>query len=74
MKTIGTILLVIGFLFTVLAGFQITSRELRNIDLQEINNPDTISLYWSPITAIALITAGIVVLLLSKKENKIAHR
>ena len=63
-----------GFLFTVFAGLQITQRELQNLEPYEINNPDTLSIYWSPITAIALIIAGIVVLILSRKENKIAHR
>jgi hypothetical protein len=74
MKTIGTILLLMGFLFTVFAGLQITQRDLRHLKPHEINNPDTLSIYWSPITAIALFIAGIVVLIISKKENKVAHR
>jgi hypothetical protein len=73
MKTIATILLLVGFLFTVFAGFQIASRELADIDPKEINNPDKFSLYWSPITALAFIVAGTTVLILSKKENKVAH-
>jgi hypothetical protein len=73
MKTVATILLLIGFLLTVFAGLQIVQRELADIDPKEINNPDIISLYWSPITAIACIIAGTTILLISKKENKIAH-
>ena len=70
MKTFGTILLLLGFLFIVFAGFQIADNKLGILDLQQISNPDIVSLYWSPITAIALIVAGIMVLFISKKEGR----
>lgn len=73
MKTLGTILLLLGFLFTMVAGFQILAKKFTGIDPQQISNPDIVSIYWSPITAIALVLAGIMTLVIAKKERTFKH-
>lgn len=75
MRTFGTVLLMIGLLIAVLFGLDIiTIKQLADIDPVEINNPDKISLYWSPITAVVLLVAGVIVLIISKRKNKVSRR
>lgn len=73
MKTLGTILLLLGFLFTLFAGFQIARNKFGNIDPNQISNPDIVSIYWSPITAVALLLAAIMALVIARKERPIRH-
>jgi hypothetical protein len=73
MKKLGTILLLLGFLFTLFAGFQIAAKKFGAIDSNQISNPDIVSIYWSPITAVALLLAGIMALVIARKERTIRH-
>lgn len=63
-----------GALVSILAAFQITTRDLADVTPEEVNNPDVFSIYWSPITAVALIVAGALVLFMVRKEKRISHR
>jgi len=73
MKTLGKILILVGSLFTLVTGFQIATKKFLAIDPQQISNPNIISIYWSPITAIALLLAGIMTLVIARKERSIRH-
>jgi hypothetical protein len=73
MKIIGTTLLLLGLLFTLIAAFQIVTKSFLDMDAQLISNPDIVSIYWSPITAIALVLAGVMALVIARKERSIRH-
>jgi hypothetical protein len=75
MKTLGTILLAFGILMTVSLGFEIiTERSFTDIKPEEINNPNKMSLFWSPITAVALLASGTLVLIIVKKESRVPRK
>jgi hypothetical protein len=75
MRTLGTILLAFGILMTVSLGFEIaTEKGLTNINPEEISNPNKMSLFWSPVTAVALLASGALVLIIEKKESRVPRR
>jgi hypothetical protein len=71
MKILGNMLLVVGAIIAVVTVIQVFSGgQLASVDSIEINNPDKISFYWSPITAVAFLVAGIAILIIRKKEKR----
>jgi heme/copper-type cytochrome/quinol oxidase subunit 2 len=71
MKILGRILLILGAILTVFTIVTVvTSGQLTSVGQMEINNPNKLSFYWSPITAIALLVAGAAILVLRKKEKR----
>lgn len=76
MKILGNILLVIGAIIAVIAIIQmLLGGQLASVESTEINNPNKLSFYWSPITAVAFLVAGFAILIIRKKEKrKAAHK
>ena len=75
MKTLGKVLLIIGAFLTVITIVQlIISGQLTDVDAIEINNPNKITFYWSPITAVAFLIAGAAILIIRRKEKRRVHR
>jgi hypothetical protein len=74
MKTFGKIILLLGVMVTVIASLQLTTKDFLRVTPEQISNSDGIALYWSPITAVALLTAGIIILVISTKEKKYIHK
>jgi hypothetical protein len=71
MKILGRILLAMGAVLTVFTIFQVMiSGQVAGMDPIEINNPNKLSFYWSPITAIAFLVAGAAILIIRKKEKR----
>lgn len=57
-----------------IAIIQATATDFLKVAPEQISNPDKISLYWSPITALVLVIAGIVVLVMKAREKRFTHR
>jgi len=76
MKILGRILLVIGLILTVFTAFLVvTTGHIAGIDPIKINDPGKLTFYWSPITAISFLVAGLAILIIRKKERRrSAHR
>jgi uncharacterized membrane protein YidH (DUF202 family) len=69
MKNIGMILIGIGIVTLLYSGFTYTTRE-KVVDLGpiEINKDKKHSINWPPITGIALLISGILVLVVDKRK------
>ncbi|HEX5170416.1 MAG TPA: hypothetical protein VFW11_14665 [Cyclobacteriaceae bacterium] len=71
MKILAICLLVIGFVMTIITGFNIvTEKEVLDIGSIEINKKDKTPVYWSPVTGVVLVGIGAVVLFFSKKGKE----
>jgi hypothetical protein len=70
MKVIGITLMLLGIATTILTGLLLATRGMSNVSPQEITNPNKIPLYWSPVTALILITAGVIILVINTKEKR----
>jgi hypothetical protein len=72
MKTIGTVLLVIGLAMTVFTGCRLTKRE-EIVDLGSItiSKDKQIPIFWSPLIGGGLMAAGVLVLLLGGNTRKV---
>jgi hypothetical protein len=69
MKTIGIILIVLGGIMTVFTGFNIiTKKEVADLGPIEINKEEKTPVYWSPITGLILLVAGVIVVLVDKRR------
>lgn len=69
MKTIGIFLIVLGGIMTVFTGFNIiTKKEVADIGPIEINKEEKTPVYWSPITGMILLVAGVIVVLTGKRH------
>ena len=70
MKTIGIIVLALGILMTVFTGFSyVTKEKVVDVGPLEINKEEHHPVYWSPITGIVLVVAGIGVIALSGRKK-----
>ncbi len=70
MRTLAIILIVIGGIMTVFTGFNlITKEEVADIGPIEINKTEKTPVYWSPVTGVILLVAGIIVLATTKKQS-----
>jgi len=70
MKTLGIILIVIGGIMTVFTGFTlVTKKEVADIGPLEINKTEKTPIYWSPVTGGILLLAGIVIVLVGKRQH-----
>jgi len=68
MKTLGIILLVLGFIMTIFTGFNIiTEKEVADLGPLEIKKEEKTPVYWSPITGGVLILAGVAIIVLNRK-------
>lgn len=69
MKTFGIILIGVGAIMTIFTGFNvITKKEVVDIGALEISREEKTPIYWSPITGVIILAAGVVVLLVSRKK------
>lgn len=69
MKTLGTILLIVGLVMTVFTGFNvITKKKVVDIGPLEVNKEEKTPIYWSPVTGGILAAAGLVILLVGRKK------
>lgn len=69
MKTLGTILLIVGLVMTVFTGFNvITKKKVVDIGPLEVNKEEKTPIYWSPVTGGILAAAGLVILLAGRKK------
>lgn len=70
MRTLAIILIVLGGIMTVFTGFNlITKEEVADIGPIEINKTEKTPIYWSPVTGVILLVAGIIVLATSKRNT-----
>ncbi|MGW8121520.1 hypothetical protein ACV07N_02595 [Roseivirga echinicomitans] len=70
MKTIGTVLLVVGILMTIFTGVNlVTKKEVVDLGVVEINKKENNPIYWSPITGGVLAVVGAIVLVAGKKKG-----
>jgi len=70
MKTIGAIVLALGILMTVITGFTyVTKEKVVDIGPLEVQKEEHHPVYWSPITGIVLVVAGVVVLAISRQKR-----
>jgi len=69
MKTIGIVLIVLGGIMTVFTGFNIiTKKKVIDLGAVEINKEEKTPVYWSPITGMILLVAGVIVVLADKRR------
>lgn len=69
MKTIGIFLIVLGGIMTVFTGFNIiTKKEVVDLGPIEINKEEKTPVYWSPITGMILLVAGVIVVVAGKRH------
>ena len=69
MKNIGIILIVLGGIMTVFTGFNIiTKKEVVDLGPIEINKEEKTPVYWSPITGLILLVAGVIIVLVDKRR------
>lgn len=69
MKTFAIILIVVGAIMTVFTGFNvITKKEVADIGPLEINKEEKTPIYWSPVTGVIILAAGVVLLLVSRRK------
>lgn len=70
MRTLAIVLIVIGAIMTVFTGFNlVTKKEVADVGPIEINKTEKTPIYWSPITGVILIVAGVIVLATSKRRT-----
>lgn len=71
MKTLGILLIVIGAIMTVFTGFNIiTKEEVIDVGPLEVNKEEKTPVYWSPVTGVILLVAGVVIVATSKKGSR----
>lgn len=69
MRTLGIVLLVLGLIMTVFTGFtMVTKKNVVDVGPLEINKEEKTPIYWSPITGGILAAAGLVILVVSKRN------
>ena len=69
MKNLAIVLIAIGVLMTVFTGFTVlTKKEVVDLGSVEINKTEKTPIYWSPITGLVILGAGVVVLLVSRRK------
>ena len=69
MKNLAIVLIAIGILMTVFTGFTVlTKKEVVDLGSVEINKTEKTPIYWSPITGLVILGAGVVVLLVSRRK------
>ncbi len=72
MRTLAILLIVIGGIMTVFTGFNlVTKKEVADIGPIEINKTEKTPIYWSPITGVILLVAGIVIFATSKRGARV---
>lgn len=70
MKNLAIVLIAIGVLMTVFTGFTLlTKKEVVDLGSVEINKTEKTPIYWSPVTGLIILGAGVVVLLVSRKKS-----
>ena len=69
MKNLAIVLMAIGILMTVFTGFNVlTKKKVVDLGAVEINKTEKTPIYWSPITGLVILGAGVVVLLVSRRK------
>lgn len=69
MKTLGTILIVVGIAMMVFTGFNIiTKKKVVDVGPIEINKEEKTPVYWSPIVGGVLIIGGVIALFADRKR------
>lgn len=69
MKTAGIVLIIIGLLMTLITGFNVITKEkVVDIGKIEISKEEKTPIYWSPITGVILLAAGVVMTLADRKK------
>lgn len=69
MKNLAIVLIAIGILMTVFTGFTVlTKKEVVDLGSVEINKTEKTPIYWSPVTGLIILGAGVVVLLVSRRK------
>lgn len=72
MKTLGILLIVIGGIMSVFTGFNIITKEkVVDVGPLEINKEEKTPIYWSPVTGVILLVAGVVILATSKRGSRV---
>ncbi len=72
MKNLGILLIVIGGIMTAFTGFNIITKEkVVDVGPIEINKTEKTPIYWSPITGVIILVAGIVILVTSKRGSRV---
>ena len=69
MRNLGIILIVIGAIMATVTGFNVvTKKKVVDLGAIEINKEERTPIYWSPITGGVLLLAGVVLLVVGKKN------
>jgi hypothetical protein len=72
MRTLAIALIVIGGIMTVFTGFNlVTKKEVADIGPLQINKTEKTPIYWSPITGVILLVAGVLILATGKRGSKV---
>jgi len=70
MKTVGIIVLALGILMTVITGFTYATKEkVIDIGKVEVSKEKQHPVYWSPITGVVLVVAGIAIVVFARQKN-----
>ena len=70
-KTIGFVLVAVGIIMIAFTSFNyVTTEKVVDLGPVQINQEKNHPVKWSPIVGAVLLVGGIVVLVLSKKNNK----
>ena len=70
MKNVGIALIIIGIAATLFTGFTlITRKKVVDLGKLEISKEERTPVYWKPIAGIAILVAGVVVTLMSKRSK-----
>lgn len=71
MRTLGILLIVIGAIMTAFTGFNIITKE-KVVDLGpvEINKTEKTPIYWSPVTGVILLVAGVVIVATARRGSR----
>lgn len=71
MRKAGIIILVVGFIITIITGFNYLTKEtIVEIGELEITTDSTDSADWSPDAGVGIMVAGGVVFLVGRKEQR----
>ena len=69
MKTVGLILIILGFIMTIFTGFtMVREKKVAQIGPVEINKNESTPVYWQPVVGVVILVSGIVVVAVSKKK------
>jgi drug/metabolite transporter (DMT)-like permease len=72
MRIVAILLIVIGGIMTVFTGFNlVTKKEVADIGPIEINKTEKTPIYWSPITGVILLVAGVIIFATSKRGARV---